>query len=260
MSAFVQLSIALHVVGPLSLVAAPRLWPLVAGGLLADHALLVAGGLAPRSRLLGPNLARLVTEEPVVALTFDDGPDPDVTPRVLAALDRRGATASFFCIGERAARHPELVGEIARAGHTVENHSYRHRNHFFVLGPSALRSEVERTQRVLSEASGRPPAYFRAPAGIRGPLLEPVLARAGLRLTSWTRRGFDTVSRDPRRIAARLLRRLAPGDIVVLHDGSASRDRAGRPVALDALDLVLDGLRRHGLRAVALPRPGDAPR
>jgi peptidoglycan/xylan/chitin deacetylase (PgdA/CDA1 family) len=258
--AFVRASAALHVLGPASLLVRPSLWPFVVSGLVADHLLLVAGGLVPRSRLLGPNVVRLDVSEPVVALTFDDGPDPELTPRVLETLERRGARASFFCIGERAERHPGLVREIARAGHAVENHTWRHPLHFFFLAPGALGREIDRAQRVLADAAGRAPAYVRAPAGIRSPLLQPALARRGLALVSWTRRGFDTVSADAARVAARLLRGSAAGDILLLHDGGTRRDAAGGPSVIRALDLVLDGLAERGLSAVALPRPHDRAR
>ena len=102
----------LHAAGTGALIYEPLAWPWIAGGLLANHAVLAAAGFAPRSRLIGPNIARLpsaAAERREVALTFDDGPDPDVTPRVLDLLDAAGMKASFFLIGERAACHPQLA-------------------------------------------------------------------------------------------------------------------------------------------------------
>ncbi|MFC7688916.1 polysaccharide deacetylase family protein [Paeniroseomonas aquatica] len=104
-----------------------------------------------------------------VALTFDDGPDPEVTPRVLDLLDRHGATASFFVIGRKAARHGALLREIGRRGHTIENHSYHHAKSFACRGPWALRREVVLTQRAVAEATGVAPRFFRAPMGLRSP-------------------------------------------------------------------------------------------
>src|SRR5262245_8003220 len=159
----------------------------------------------PRSELLGRNLVRSAAAERAgaVALTFDDGPDPDVTPGVLDLLDRHGSRASFFCIGERAVRHADLASEIARRGHRLENHSHTHRTGFFFHTPGALDREIGACQEALVRAAGRAPAFFRAPAGIRSPLLDAALARAGLELASWTRRGFDTIARDPAGVASR---------------------------------------------------------
>ncbi len=99
-----------------------------------------AAGLWPRSQLLGPNWTRLPAQSAdrgEVAITIDDGPDPEVTPQVLSQLARNRAHASFFCVGERVERYPDLAQEIVRRGHTMENHSQRHRHTFSLLGPSA---------------------------------------------------------------------------------------------------------------------------
>jgi peptidoglycan/xylan/chitin deacetylase (PgdA/CDA1 family) len=237
-----------------ALAIAPRRWPWVAGTLIANHYVTIAGGLWPRSALLGPNLRRSKAAEAAgaVVLTFDDGPDPVVTPAVLDLLDARGAKATFFCIGQHAAAHRALAAEIASRGHRLENHSYTHRNGFFFHLPRTLDGEIARCQDVLERASGRAPEFFRAPAGIRSPLLEGALARAGLRLTSWTRRGFDTASRDPSAVASRLTKGLRAGDVILLHDGTQGRSRAREPVVLQALPRVLDAIDAAGLRVMPL--------
>lgn len=254
LSPFLKASVALHVAAVPALAIAPNRWPIVVGALLADHYVTIALGLVPRSALLGPNLRRSAAAAAAggVVLTFDDGPDPDVTPQVLDALDARGAKATFFCIGEHAARHRELTSQIARRGHRLENHSYTHRNGFFFHSPARLDREIGRCQEELQRASGRAPSFFRAPAGIRSPLLEGALARNRLRLVSWTRRGFDTVTRDPATVASRLTRDLRAGDVILLHDG-ACRARSGRDaVVLAALPLVLDAIEAAGLHAMPL--------
>lgn len=244
-------SAAWNVLGLTTLVAAPVHWRLTVAALVVNHLSIVAAGLTPRSRLLGPNIARAESGESrgEVALTFDDGPDPEVTPRVLEILERSGVHASFFCVGERARSAPDLVREIAARGHRVENHSLSHRNDFFFLGPGALTREVDAAQEILSCLSGRAPNFFRAPAGIRSPLVESVLRRAGLRLVSWTRRGFDTVSTSPQRVVARLARGVAAGDILLLHDRRGAR---GSAVILDALPRLLDVIGAQGLAAAPL--------
>ena len=259
LSPFLKASVAVHAAAIPALALAPHRWPWIAGALIANHYVTIAGGLLPRSVLLGPNLRRSAAAEALgaVVLTFDDGPDPLVTPRVLDALDARGARATFFCIGEHAARHRGLTAEIAQRGHRLENHSYTHRNGFFFHLPGTLDREIGLCQIELERASGRAPSFFRAPAGIRSPLLESALARTGLRLTSWTRRGFDTTSRDPAAVASRLTRGLSAGDVVLLHDG-ACRGPAGRErVVLQTLPLVLDAIEASGLRV--MPLMDDAP-
>ncbi len=257
-TALVRATWASHLSALAVLGIAPERWPWVLGALAANHLTIGITGLIPKSRLLGPNLTRL-PERSVVALTFDDGPDPEVTPQVLDLLEEHGARASFFVIGKRVEAHPELAAEIVRRGHTVENHTYRHRHDFSLRGPRALDREVTAAQEAIATATGRYPTWFRAPAGLRGVFLESVLARHGLSLAAWTRRAYDTVVRDPARIAANLGRGLGAGDILLLHDGSAARTAAGRPALLDALPLLLDQLGEQGLVARPLPRllPGE---
>jgi peptidoglycan/xylan/chitin deacetylase (PgdA/CDA1 family) len=254
-SALVRISVGLHAGGAAALALAPRTWPLVVGALIADHLTVVSAGLLPRATLLGPALVRLAPAARArreIALTFDDGPDPATTPRVLDLLDARGARSTFFCIGRRVETHRDVAAEIARRGHRVENHSHRHLGAFWFLPPAMLRDEIERAQDAIAAATGRAPRLFRAPAGIRSPLLEPALAGAGLDLAAWTRRGFDTVSGDAGRVLGRLVRGLAPGDILLLHDGSGARGGSRGPVLLEVLPRLLDTIEAAGLKPVPL--------
>lgn len=244
----------------LALVAAGR-WRWGAAAVLADHAVLFAAGLAPRSGLLGPVVTRLPAAAAArgeVALTFDDGPDPAATPAVLDLLDGAGHRASFFLVGRRAERHPGLAAEIAARGHAVENHTFRHAPGFAFLGPRRMAAEIDRAQATLAALAGRPPAWFRPVAGIRNPWMGPLVAARGLGIATWTRRGFDTVVGDAARVAARLTTGLAAGDVLLLHDGAAARTAAGRPVAVAALPAVLAALDERGLRGVPLPHPAAA--
>jgi peptidoglycan/xylan/chitin deacetylase (PgdA/CDA1 family) len=252
----IELTLMLHAASAVVLVLRPALWPWLLGAVAANHLLLSAAVLWPRGQALGPNLARLpapAAGRNEVCLTFDDGPDPDVTPRVLDLLDRYQAKASFFCVGEAAAACPHLVKEIARRGHSVENHSHRHPRAFAFYGPWRLKREVEAAQAAIAGITGRAPEFFRAPAGFRSPLLDPVLARSGLRYVSWTRRGFETVDGDVERVAARLARGLAAGDVLLLHDRAYRRTPGGEPVALAVLAALLERLAAAGLKSVSLP-------
>jgi peptidoglycan/xylan/chitin deacetylase (PgdA/CDA1 family) len=253
-------SAALHLAAAAVTVARPRLWPWTVGAVVLDHLLITAAGLWPRSHWLGPNWTRLPESgaaRGAIAITIDDGPDPEVTPRVLEVLDAFEARASFFCIGERVRRHPDLAREIVRRGHSVENHSQRHRHSFSLLGPWRMAAEIAEAQESIAQVTGERPRFFRAPAGLRNPFLEPILAHLKLQLVSWTRRGFDTVNADPEDVYLRLCRSLREGDILLLHDGHAARARpgtpaAGTPVILDVLPRLLETLRRHQLEPVSL--------
>ncbi len=255
-SPFLQLSAAVHAGALAGALASPEHWPLAIGVVLANHVSLAGVGMWPRSQLFGPNLTRLPTGERTVALTFDDGPDPTVTPQVLELLAEAEARATFFCVGSRAQQHPDIVSEIVARGHRLENHSFLHSNGFALLGPRALAHEIDRTQEVLTELGGRRPIYFRAPAGIRSPWLEPLLARRGLTLASWTRRGYDAVDTDPERISRRLLQGLSAGDILVMHDGSMISGRDRGDTVVEVLRRVLAALATAGLTGVALPDRG----
>lgn len=209
----------------------------------------------PRSRLLGPNIVRLpkpAVNRGEIALTFDDGPDPLVTPMLLDVLDRYSARASFFCIGERAAAHPDLIRETARRGHSVENHSYTHSNGFALYPLAWLAEELRCAQDTIAGITGRAPEFFRPPMGLRSPLLDPVLSRLELRHVSWTRRGHDAVNGNPAAALRRLTRSLAAGDVLVLHDGNCARAENDRPVVLEMLPALLERVASCGLRSVSL--------
>jgi peptidoglycan/xylan/chitin deacetylase (PgdA/CDA1 family) len=252
-----QATVAWHTAAALALGVHPAWWPWLLGAIAGNHLVISVAGLVPRSTWLGANLTRLPAAAAArheVALTIDDGPDPRVTPAVLDQLQAAGAHATFFCIAARAQAHPDLVREILRRGHSIQNHSQRHVHTFSLLGPRATAREIGRAQASLQALTGEAPVFFRAPAGLRNPFLAPVLHRMGLRLASWTRRGFDTRERDPRRVLARLTRNLGAGDILLLHDGHAAVGPGGRAVVLDVLPALLRALEAAGLKPVTLPQ------
>ena len=218
--------------------------------MLATHAPFWWGALWPKSRVFGPVLTRLATDERIVWLTIDDGPSDD-TSAILDALDAHGAKATFFLIGERAAVRPELVREIARRGHGIGNHSSTHpAKWFWALGPSRMRREIAQTQRILIDIVGAPPRWFRAVVGMSNPFVNAVLKANGLARVAWSARGFDGVVSDPARVVARIERSLTPGAIVLLHEGSAHRGNA------ETIRLLLQRLDALGYRAV-VPSPKD---
>jgi peptidoglycan/xylan/chitin deacetylase (PgdA/CDA1 family) len=223
-----RLLVALAVGAGLALLAGAA-WLIVAGHPAAGAALglstlvaaaaalqifLVSFDLTGRSFRHGPREARRV------ALTFDDGPSDD-TPAVLAALERAGARATFFVLGEAALRRPELVREIARRGHEVALHGHTHRK-LHRAGPARIADELDRCVAAIRSAGVDPAPLFRAPHGFRGPFLGPALRARGLTLVGWTRGVFDTERPGAEVIAARACRAMRGGEILLLHDGCAT--------------------------------------
>jgi peptidoglycan/xylan/chitin deacetylase (PgdA/CDA1 family) len=153
----------------------------------------------------------------------------------------------------KAAAHPEIVKEIMRRGHSVENHSQNHAYTFAFFGLARLHREVAAAQAVIAKITGTPPAFFRAPAGFRSPMLDPVLTKNALQYVSWTRRGYDAARRDPAQVLRRLTRELTAGDVLVLHDGAHTRTPEGQPVVLAVLPALLECIAAQGLKAVSLP-------
>jgi peptidoglycan-N-acetylglucosamine deacetylase len=183
---------------------------------------------------------------PCVALTFDDGPSPLDTPRVLDILREKNVRATFFVVGERAEQHPEIVRRACVEGHLVANHTWSHPSLFCFLTPARLRAEIERSEDSIQKISGSRPLYFRSPVGLRHPLLGLYLRQAGLQYISWRLRSWDTFTSKPGTLTNRILDKVASGDIILLHDRLAS----GAGVMLNALPGVIDKLRDRGFEFV----------
>lgn len=251
-----RVSIVIHAGAAVMALIYPSLWMEALWAVLANHAILTSSVFLPRSRLLGANMTHLpvaARRRGVVALTFDDGPDPLITPKILDILDQHDARASFFCIAERVEAYPELAREIVRRGHTIENHSYGHAYTFALHGWGGLRDDIVRAQEAIKSAAGTTAGFFRAPMGFRSPFLMPVLESLGLRYVSWTRRGYDAFVQDPEFILSRLQRGLAAGDILLLHDGRSYQPHGSSAVVLQVLPRLLQHLHSCGLKSVTLP-------
>jgi len=202
--------------------------------------------------------AQLLAAEPLrrgpagrrrVALTFDDGPDPAATPRLLELLGARGLHATFFLIGERAARHPGLVRELVAAGHEVGNHTWRHRNAWF-LTPRETVQEIERGTEILATLAGEPPRYFRPPWGLVNLVALRTARRLGQRLVLWSIQPEGLRPRAPDEQVRRILARLHDGAILDLHDAEGVRGAPARLLA--ALPGLLAALEARGYTAGSL--------
>ena len=219
-------------------------WLVGLPALLASHAPFLWATFMPGSALFSPVLRRLPTNDPVAWLTIDDGPSDD-TAAILDLLDAHGAKATFFLVGERARARPELVHEIVRRGHGIGNHSATHpQAWFWALPPARMREEIERTQATLRELTGATPHWFRAVVGMANPFVASVLKAHGMTRVAWSARGYDALASDPSVVADRIERNLAPGAIVLLHEGA----KHGRNV--EAVRAVLERLQARGYRAV----------
>jgi peptidoglycan/xylan/chitin deacetylase (PgdA/CDA1 family) len=171
----------------------------------------------PQVSFFLPVISRGKPDAEGIALTFDDGPFPASTPVLLDLLAKYQLQATFFVTGEHAAAHPELIAAMLAHGHTIGNHSYRHDHLLMLRSCRTLHKDIQATQKVLGTAGIRP-LVFRPPVGITSPRLQPVLASLGMQAVTFSCRTFDGGNRNIRNLAARVLKRLRPGDILLLHE------------------------------------------
>jgi peptidoglycan/xylan/chitin deacetylase (PgdA/CDA1 family) len=191
-------------------------------------------------------------DEPVVALTFDDGPHPQGTPQTLEILAAAGARATFFLVGEQVRRWPRIAADIAEAGHGIALHGDRHRN-LLRIPPRSLARDLDRGHQEIVAATGVVPALYRPPYGIFSHAGLAIARRRGWTPLLWSRWGRDWTRRaTPEGIAAKVTERLGAGDVLLLHDADhySAPDSWRRTVG--ALPLVLAEIERQGLRTIAL--------
>jgi peptidoglycan-N-acetylglucosamine deacetylase len=211
--------------------------------------------LAPVVPGLGPALGiEMRRGDDGVALTFDDGPHPQGTPAVLEVLRERGATATFFLVGEQAGRYPALVAEIVAAGHGVELHCFRHRNNLR-LGPANFLEDAERARLSIEEAGGRAVTCYRPPYGIFSAATLRAVRQRGWRPVLWSRWGRDwDRGATAESIARRASADIGAGDIVLLHDADYYSARGSWVRTAAALPLILDEIEACGLKTASLRR------
>ncbi len=216
------------------------------------------GVMDPRSSFYLPVIWRLPAGDPGIALTFDDGPHPEITPQVLDLLAATGQRATFFCIGEHVARHPHLVRRMVAEGHALGLHSHSHSRWFNTWMPARVRADLVRASAVMAEATGAPaPRLFRPPVGLKNPMVAQVVAELGLRTVTWSCRGLDTTLPEPELLRRRLIAGLRPRAILLLHDGHEPQRPADRTRCIQALAGVLPEIAARGLVSRALRSGGD---
>lgn len=213
--------------------------------------------VAPSAQFLVRSVCALPSGANRVAFTFDDGPDPVTTPKILALLAAHDAHATFFVVGERAEQYPELVARIVREGHAVGSHTFTHSHAFHFGSPAKQRADVQRGIDVVAKITGERPLLFRPPQGLRTPLLRDALASMkDLVCVTWTERGLDAMGRPARAIVHRLEHTVRPGAILTLHDGAGLGGTLDRAPTVEALGTLLDLAKARGLSCVSLAEAG----
>jgi peptidoglycan/xylan/chitin deacetylase (PgdA/CDA1 family) len=222
----------------------------VIGGTLAAAA--AHGAFYRNSFVFGRALGRLPTRDRRVALTFDDGPNPEATPRVLETLRRENVPACFFLLGRHVERHADLARRVADEGHALGNHGFHHRR-LHDRGPGYVRRDLQMGTDAIAEATGRRPAYFRAPHGFRSPWVTSIARSLGQRTVGWTLGVWDSDRPGAEVIARRVIDGCTPGAIVLLHDGDGYDPAGDRGQTADALPRIIRELREQGFEFVSLP-------
>jgi peptidoglycan/xylan/chitin deacetylase (PgdA/CDA1 family) len=225
----------------------------IAGALLLALALVLLDAFYPRVSLFLPSVRRIPQDrkEKTIALTFDDGPVSPYTEQILDILDRYGVKASFFCIGENVRRHPRLAREILNRGHTLGNHTHTHRS-LLLASAGTVARELDDAQCAIRKACGFEPVFFRCPKGYKSPIVARVLRRRRLVLVAYGYPVWDVQNPPATDLIGRVLKRAAPGDIVVMHDGFPPQKPGKRDSLVAALPVVIEGLLGQGIRPVSL--------
>jgi len=191
-------------------------------------------------------LCNMVTEEKMVSITFDDGPNGELTPKLLDQLKNIGIPATFFCIGRKIKGNEDLLKRMHSEGHLIGTHSYSHSNWFDLFSPSRMRKELEISSQAVFEATCKKPLLFRPPYGVINPMLKRALHDSGVHVIGFSNRAWDTSSRKKEIILARVMKNLKPGDIILLHDTV--------PETIDVINNLVEQTKQDGYRIVPLDK------
>jgi peptidoglycan/xylan/chitin deacetylase (PgdA/CDA1 family) len=178
-----------------------------------------------------------------IAITFDDGPG-EQTKKILNLLDQHKAKATFFLTGRNADLHKDMVSEIAQKQHSIGNHTYSHKSWFPLIGTNKINEELNKTQNTIASVTGYKPIYFRPPYGITNPFIARALKKFNFKTIGWSIRSLDTVIKDPEKIIKRILKKIGPGAIILMHDDTIN--------AVYVLEKLLIYCQQNNLKAVNL--------
>ena len=215
---------------------------------------LAHGTFHRNSPLFGRALGTLpvASGERIVALTFDDGPNPDATPRILDALREADVKATFFLLGKHVDRWPDIARRVADDGHVVANHGWHHRK-LHRATPALVRRDLEMGTASIERATHARPRLFRAPHGFRAPWVTPIASSLGQRTVGWSLGVWDSDRPGAEVIARKAIDGARPGSILLLHDGDGYDPLGDRTQTADAIPAIVSGLREKGYSFVAVP-------
>jgi peptidoglycan/xylan/chitin deacetylase (PgdA/CDA1 family) len=230
--------------GPWSIAAS------AAGVASALSAVAAWGAMAPSSQLYGPTV-RVTGDSGAIALTFDDGPNPAVTPRLLDLLEKHGARATFFMTGAHIRAFPQIAADAAERGHAIANHTETHPN-LALLSSRKIADELSQCNEAIASATRRPPRWMRPPFGGRGPTLDSTARSMGVAgVVMWSKWAWDWKPQPGERVIQRL-QRVRGGDIVLLHDGDYRVLEGDRHHTFVAMEYWLPRWKDAGLRFVTV--------
>ncbi|MEN8119818.1 MAG: polysaccharide deacetylase family protein [Bacteroidota bacterium] len=153
-----------------------------------------------------------------VAITYDDGPDEENTPKLLGIFKKNNAKASFFMIGKNIVQYKEIADKVFKEGHIIGNHSFNHSNTFPLKSHDKIEQELVKTQREIKKITSWENLYFRPPFGVTNPFIAKALSKLNLKVIGWNIRSFDTTNRRKELILKQITKKLKGGDIILLHD------------------------------------------
>jgi len=220
---------------------------LLSVGLAGTTATLAVGAYAPNSRLFGPVIGRGPTTSRTLYLTFDDGPSSSATPQILDTLARFEVPATFFLVGAHVRHSPDIARAIHAAGHEIGNHTDTH-SKLHLKGPRATADELWRAHETIVGVVGQAPRLFRAPHGYKNPFLAHAARDLGYHLVGWTFGVWDSDCPGADTIRRRVLAKIRPGAILLLHDGDGYDPHGDRSQTADALEGIIEDARGRGFQ------------
>ena len=224
-------------------------------GLLMSSLALAYGVLftfVPCFQLFDPPFCRGSQNQKWVALSFDDGPQEPTTSQILDILHRQQIPATFFVVGRAVKKYPQILQRIASEGHTIGNHTYSHRPRIF-FSEETIQAEMDQWEQVVQPLISIHDKIFRAPHGWKSFTLKNILSQRGYRLVGWTYGVWDSDQPGTEILLERLKKKLAPGAVILLHDGEGNEGKADRSQTADVLEPFIQYARNQGFRFVTIP-------
>ncbi len=212
---------------------------------------LTLNAVLPENRFYGPVFSEIQTSEKLVALTFDDGPNPPYTGQILDILKERQIPATFFVLGHNVAQYPDLTRRIVAEGHQLGNHTYTHVD-LLKLDRNGVVEEIEKTNQVIAAAVGYAPHVMRPPHGFRDAVVMDIMAEYQLKVVEWSVASRDWLNPGAAVIADRTLRKVKNGSVILLHDGDGIAGRSPRTQTVEATRLIIDRLLAQGYKFVTV--------